>query len=337
MSVALDLTADAVVAPRPTPETIVAVENLTVAFGRYEEAPHRALREIDFTIQKGEMVGLVGESGAGKTTLARAIMGHVPRPGVIETGRVLFEGRDLTTLPDDERRAVLGRDLSMVIPNPRSELNPVLTIGDQIGNVVRYHMHVSGKEARAAALQMLKAVRIPDPERRLDAYPHELSGGMAQRVVIAIALACSPHFVISDDATSGLDVTVQTQVLELMTDLVQRRNASALFITRDIAITAHFCSRIIILYAGEIVEMAETAVFFDRPSHPYSVMLLAAFAHSEALRQRWTASPEGVPPAPACVFAPRCVRRQQRCFEERPALRPVARGQQVRCHFPVEA
>jgi oligopeptide/dipeptide ABC transporter ATP-binding protein len=187
-------------------------------------------------------------------------------------------------------------------------------------------------------------VRIPDAERRFRAFPHELSGGMAQRVVIAIALACSPKLVISDDATSGLDVTVQTQVLDLLKGMVGDKGASALFITRDIAITAHYCSRIAVIYAGEIVELASTATFFERPAHPYSIMLLAAFSHSPQLRARWTRPPDGVDDAPAggalptggCAFASRCVRRRERCLTEAPGLRPLAGGRSVRCHFPVE-
>jgi oligopeptide/dipeptide ABC transporter ATP-binding protein len=181
-------------------------------------------------------------------------------------------------------------------------------------------------------------VRIPDPEHRFDAYAHELSGGMAQRVAIAMALICSPKLVISDDATSGLDVTVQAQVLELLQRLVGQKGAAALFITRDIAITAHFCSRIAIIYAGQIVELAETAAFFVRPAHPYSIMLLAAFSHSPELRARWTRVPNAgeIAPAGGCPFAPRCVRRQKRCFDEEPAYRQLVGGRYVRCHFPVE-
>jgi oligopeptide/dipeptide ABC transporter ATP-binding protein len=289
-------------------------------------------------IAAGEIVGLVGESGSGKTTLARAVMGLVPEPGVIERGEVLFAGRNLALLDDTARRSVLGRELVMVIPNPRAELNPVLTVGRQISNVVLHHLGVGRREADRVALAMLRAVRIPDPERRFDAYPHELSGGMAQRVVIAIALVCSPRLVISDDATSGLDVTVQSQVLDLLQTMVREKGAAALFITRDLAITAHFCTRVAIIYAGEIVELAMTREFFARPRHPYSIMLLAAFSHNPALRARWTRPQELQDDAvgAGCVFAARCVRRQPRCLSEAPPLGPVAAGHDVRCHFPVE-
>ena len=314
------------------------VSNLWVGFPSYGEQTHHALKGVDLRIAPGEMIGLVGESGSGKTTLARAIMGLVPPPGVVEKGRVLFAGRDLTALGDEARRAVLGRELAMVIPNPRAELNPVLPVGRQISNVAFYHLGVSRKEADRIALDMLRAVRIPDPERRFAAYPHELSGGMAQRVVIAIALVCSPRLVISDDATSGLDVTVQSQVLDLLQTMVREKQAATLFITRDIAITAHFCARIAIIYAGEIVEVADTRSFFTRPHHPYSIMLLAAFSHNPALRARWTRTEAaGGVATGGCAFAPRCVRRQPRCTQEAPVLRQMAAGHDVRCHFPVDA
>jgi oligopeptide/dipeptide ABC transporter ATP-binding protein len=317
---------------------ILEISDLWVTFPAYRAQPVTALSGVDLDIAASEFLGLVGESGSGKTTLAWAIMGLVPPPGVINRGRVLFGGQDLGRLGDNERRAVLGRDLAMVIPNPRAELNPVIPVGRQIANVAYHHLGIGRAAADRMSLDMLRAVRIPDPERRFRAYPHELSGGMAQRVVIAIALVCSPKLVISDDATSGLDVTVQAQVLDLLKRMVVEKGASALFITRDIAITAHFCSRIAIIYAGEIVELAETPAFFRRPAHPYSIMLLAAFSHNPALRARWTRFPSNEEAAltRGCVFAPRCVRRQDRCLSEPPAPRRVGRGHLVRCHFPVE-
>ncbi len=317
---------------------ILDVSELWVTFPAYRTEPAHALKGIDLRIDPGEFIGLVGESGSGKTTLARTVMGLVPPPGRVERGRVLFDGRELSRLDDGARRAVLGRELAMVVANPRAELNPVIPVGRQISNVAYYHLGMSRAETDRLALDMLRAVRIPDAERRFNAYPHELSGGMAQRVAIAMALVCSPKLVISDDATSGLDVTVQAQVLELLKKLVSDKGAAALFITRDVAITAHFCSRIAIIYAGEIVELAETAAFFIRPAHPYSIMLLAAFSHSPELRARWTRLPADGETATAggCAFAPRCVRRQQLCVSETPALRQLAGGHSVRCHFPVE-
>ena len=326
-------------ATTPEPSTILNIEDLHVSYPVYETAPVRALRGIDLQVREGENIGLVGESGSGKTTLARAIMQLISRPGRVDSGRIEFAGRDLSKLSGEELRAIRGDDIAMVIPNPRTELNPLVTVGKQIANVARYHLSLPRKEADAMAMAMLDAVQIPDPKRRFKAYPHELSGGMAQRVVMAIALICSPRFIISDDATSGLDVTVQTQVLELLQDLVQQQGASMLFITRDIGITAHYCHQVAIIYAGEIVEIADTASFFDNPQHPYSVMLLSAFSHNPKLRGMWSKPEELIENAEAgggCLFAGRCVRASDTCLKEHPKMRSIRPGHGVRCHHPVE-
>jgi oligopeptide/dipeptide ABC transporter ATP-binding protein len=326
-------------APRQGAEAALTVRNLEVNYPSYGREPHRALNGIDLDIAHGEIVGLVGESGSGKTTLARSIMGMVPPPGVVERGEVVFHGQNMTTLGDRELRKIRGRHISMMVPNPRSELNPLQTVGQQISAVAREHLGLNRREAAAKAMQMLRAVRIPDEERRYNAYPHELSGGMAQRVIIAIALICSPQFIISDDATSGLDVTVKAQVLDLMTVLVRDQNASMLFITRDIGITAHFCNRVAVMFAGEIVEFADVEAFFERPAHPYSIMLLAAFSHNPKLRAHWTKDTAGRAASAAaqtgCRFQHRCVRARQRCAAEHPELRELKRGHSVRCHYPV--
>jgi oligopeptide/dipeptide ABC transporter ATP-binding protein len=319
--------------------TVLNIENLHVSYPVYETAPVRALKGIDLAVREGEIIGLVGESGSGKTTLARAIMQLISRPGQLDDGRIEFAGQDLATLGEKQLRDIRGNDIAMVIPNPRTELNPLVTVGKQISNVARYHLSISAKEADAMALKMLSAVQIPDPKRRFKAYPHELSGGMAQRVVMAIALICSPRFIISDDATSGLDVTVQTQVLELLQDLVQQEGASMLFITRDIGITAHYCHRVAIIYAGEIVELATTGSFFDDPRHPYSVMLLSAFSHNPKLRGMWSKAKDGEAEPDVgggCLFARRCVRASDTCRSTHPEMREIAPGHEVRCHHPVE-
>jgi oligopeptide/dipeptide ABC transporter ATP-binding protein len=304
----------------------------------FAAAPVRALRSLDLTVAPGEILGLVGESGSGKTTLARAIMGLLVRPGRIDGGSIRFDGQDMRALREEQLRAIRGRDIAMVIPNPRSELDPLLPVGRQIAQVARAHLKLSKPEAEARALDILKAVQIPDPKRRFAAYPHELSGGMAQRVVMAIALVCAPKFIISDDATSGLDVTVQAQVLELLRQLVRERGMSMIFITRDIGITAHFCDRVALIYEGEIVESARTGRFFENPMHPYSVMLLAAFAHNPRLRSKWhkplASLAEGH--GDACAYTPRCVHAQAECDARHPELRMLEPEHLVRCHFPVE-
>jgi oligopeptide/dipeptide ABC transporter ATP-binding protein len=267
-------------------------------------------------------------------------MGVIPQPGVVEFGQILFNGTDLTRQAEDKLNQLRGRAISIIVANPRGDLNPLLPVGDQLTNLARFHLHVPIRQARQIALDMLSAVKIPDPARRFRSYPHELSGGMAQRVVIAAGLICSPQLVISDDATSGLDVTVQVQILDLLKKLARERQTSMLYITRDVGVAANFCDRIAILYQGEVVEEAPTTTFFAGPAHPYSNLLLAAFSHHSALRKRW--SRDVGPPAkdeiggPACLFADRCLLRQGRCFQDHPELRELAPGRFVRCHFPVE-
>jgi len=314
---------------------LVAIEDLHVDYPTFGES-FQALRGIDLSIAPGEFVGLVGESGAGKTTLARAIMRLVAVPGRIAKGRVCFDGQDLAGLSDEQLRSLRGRHMAMVVPNPRSELNPLLTIGRQIGNVARAHLGISRAAADALALDMLRAVRIPDPERRLAAYPHEMSGGMAQRVVIAIALVCQPRFIISDDATSGLDVTVQAQVLELLQGLVQERRSAMLFITRDVGIAAHYCDRVAVIYRGQLMEIADRERFFFDPMHPYSVMLMAAFSYNPQLRRQWASKRMAGAAGPGgCSYADRCPLSRERCITDVPPLRELAPGHRVRCHFPV--
>jgi oligopeptide/dipeptide ABC transporter ATP-binding protein len=318
--------------------SLVDVRGLSVEFPSAMGPARCALRGIDLEIRPGEILGLVGESGAGKTTLARSILNLPPVPGRITAGEVLFDGRNIRMLPALEQQRMRGRDLSMIVPNPRGELNPLLTVGDQIATLARVHLGIGRRTARERALAMLRSVQIPDPERRLGAYPHELSGGMAQRVVIAMALVCSPRFVISDDATSGLDVTVQAQILALMKELAEAHGNAMLFITRDVGITAHFCDRVAVIYAGEIMELAPRDAFFLSPRHPYTIMLLASFSHQAELRRRWTvpdvrrraATVEG------CSYAARCPLARDRCRNERPALTEIVPRHFVRCHFPVD-
>jgi oligopeptide/dipeptide ABC transporter ATP-binding protein len=318
---------------------VMALDRLTVSYPKYGQARAVVLRDVSLSIGSGEIVALVGESGSGKTMLARAIMRLVPAPGRIDSGQVRFQGRDLAALDEETLRKIRGRDMAMVVSNPRSELDPLESVGTQIGNILRWHLDLDRREVKRRVLGLLEDVRIPDPERRYNAYPHELSGGMAQRVVMAIALACSPKFIISDDATSGLDVTVQAQVLELLKRLVADRGSSMLFITRDIGIAAHFADRVAVLYKGEIVEIAPREEFFANPAHPYSILLLAAFSHNARLRRHWIpdeAQAVEVTPGQGCAFRDRCVRAQARCGSETPVLRALRPGHHARCHFPVE-
>jgi oligopeptide/dipeptide ABC transporter ATP-binding protein len=316
---------------------LIEVRNLRVTFPAGGNQPKEVLKGIDLTVLPGEIVGLVGESGAGKTTMARSILGMPPWPGRISAGEVIFEGRQILKLSEPELRQLRGRKLSVVVPNPRAELNPLLTVGRQIASMARIHLNVGAREAQRMALQILRDVQIPDPERRMNAYAHELSGGMAQRVVIAMALICNPAFVISDDATSGLDVTVQAQILALLAKLAADHGSAMLFITRDVGITAHFCSRIAVMYSGEIMEMASREDLFLKPSHPYTLMLLAAFSHSPKLRESWSVPHTGVrrETHTGCQYADRCPIAQNVCRTERPAFTEIEPDHFARCHFPV--
>ncbi len=321
-----------------TAKTLVDVRGLTVEFPALSGPAVVAVRELDLGIASAEIFGLVGESGSGKTTLARSLLRLPPEPGRIAAGEVLLDGQDLMTLRPAELRQMRGRDVAMIVPNPRAELNPLLTVGEQIATVARVHLQLSRRAARTMALDMLRAVQIPDPERRMTAFPHEMSGGMAQRIVIAMALVCSPRFVVSDDATSGLDVTVQAQILELMRRLTRDRGSAMLFITRDIGIAAHFCDRVAVIYNGEIMEQAARDDFFFHPAHPYTIMLMTAFSYNQRLRTLWSRPeprPSDATSAHACPYLLRCPRAQERCQSDRPALRELSPGHFVRCHFPV--
>ncbi len=241
----------------------------------------KAVNGVSLSVEPGKMLGLVGESGAGKTTLAHSIMRVVPLPGRVVKGSTMVLGRDLQTLPEEKMRLVRGKEIAMIVPNPRAELHPMLTIGDQLANVARTHLRLDKKEAHERAVEMLSRVKIPDPARRARAYAHELSGGMAQRVVIAMALIGEPRVTISDDATSGLDVTVQAQVLDLTVELLRDHGCASLMITRDLGIVANYCDHVAVIYRGLLLELGEVRSFFANPRHPYSVELLAAFSYGE--------------------------------------------------------
>jgi peptide/nickel transport system ATP-binding protein len=239
----------------------------------------KALNGLDLRLDSGKMLGLVGESGAGKTTLAHSIMRVVPPPGRVVKGETRLYGRDLQQLTESELRRVRGKEIAMIVPNPRAELNPLLTIGEQLANVARAHLRLERSAARERAVEYLSHVKIPDPKRRAKAYPHELSGGMAQRVVIAMAMIGEPKITISDDATSGLDVTVQAQVLDLTLSLLRERHSASLMITRDLGIVANYCDHVAVLFRGCLLETADVRSFFADPRHPYSIELLSAFSY----------------------------------------------------------
>ncbi|PPR77929.1 MAG: Oligopeptide transport ATP-binding protein OppD [Alphaproteobacteria bacterium MarineAlpha2_Bin1] len=273
-------------------EISLSLNNLTVDYPGYKGSGTTAVKDVSFSISKGKVLGLVGESGAGKTSIARAITRQLVEPGEITGGEIFFEDKDIVTMSQKDLKSYLGSQISLIVPNPKSELDPLLTIGRQLGDVVRTHLKLSKSETKQAVLDVLEAVQIPDHNSRFSAYPHELSGGMAQRVIIAMSLICNPKFVISDDATSGLDVTVQREIMKLMQKIIKEKNLSVLFITRDIGLAAHFCDHLGLLFRGQIVELAPINEFFKNPIHPYSLALLSAFSHSAKWRKVYSTDPE---------------------------------------------
>jgi len=319
---------------------LLDIQNLVTAFhtpaGRVP-----AVDGVSLSIERGKTLGLVGESGCGKSVTAMSILRLVAAPGVIESGRILLErdGRsdDLVALSEPELRRVRGGRIGMIFQEPMTSLNPVFTIGAQIAEAVRLHRDVPPAAARARALEMLRLVRMADPERRLEEYPHQLSGGMRQRVMIAMALACEPDLVIADEPTTALDVTIQAQILDLLADLRTRLGTAILLITHDLGVVAETCDDVAVMYAGRIVEQAPAAELFANPRHPYTIGLLAARPgprHAGPL----TTIP-GMVPAPqhfpsGCRFHPRCAfARLPECATTPPALEEISAGHFVRCPF----
>jgi oligopeptide/dipeptide ABC transporter ATP-binding protein len=304
---------------------LLEVQGLSVRFDAYHGSV-RAVDGVSFVLEEGETLGLVGESGSGKSVTNLALMGLVPQPpGVIEAGRVLYEGRDLLKLAPRELQALRGNEISMIFQDPMTSLNPLLTVGDQLGEVLEIHQGTSRREARRRSARALGDVGIPEPESRLDQYSHQLSGGMRQRVMIAMALLCDPRILIADEPTTALDVTIQAQILELMGELQRRRGTAIILITHDLGVVAGMSDRVHVMYAGRIVEAAAATDLFRAPAHPYTAGLLASVPRIDAAVTLALASIPGQPPdlaalPPGCAFAPRCGWRTARCEAAVPAL-----------------
>jgi oligopeptide/dipeptide ABC transporter ATP-binding protein len=301
----------------------------------------RAVDGVSFSVGVGETVGVVGESGCGKSVTALSILRLVRPPGRIEEGSVMrFEGRDLLGLDERDMQQVRGNRIAMVFQEPMTALNPVFTIGDQIGEVARIHAGMNKRDSWAKAIEMLKIVGIPAPEQRAGEYPHQLSGGMRQRVVIAMALVMNPALVIADEPTTALDVTIQAQILELLADLTRRLGTSVLLITHDLGVVAENCTRVIVMYAGEVVEEAATVDLFARAHHPYTEGLLGAMPRVGGEKERLATIPGTVPPPTdwpkGCRFRDRCPYSWERCEAEHPPLYQIGGGHTSRCHLAEE-
>ena len=316
---------------------LLEVSNLTVEFGS-EAAPFKAVDQVSLTVDAGEVVGIVGESGSGKSVTSLALMGLVEEPGRVRADKLRFDGRDLLAMPLKERRAMLGRDIAMIFQDPMTSLNPCFTVEYQLTETLRIHEGGSRKALRARALELLRAVEIPDAERRLDAFPHQLSGGMSQRVMVAMAIACNPRLLIADEPTTALDVTIQAQMLALLLKLQRERGMGLMLITHDLGVVAEVAQRVLVMYAGQVVETAHVPEIFSAPHHPYTEALLSALPEHNIGKRRLHSMPGVVPGAydrpSGCLLAPRCPYVQERCRAERPELFGVE-GAQARCFFPL--
>jgi len=302
----------------------------------------RAVDGVSFQVNRGKTLGIVGESGCGKSVASLSILRLIPSPpGRIEGGRILFKGQDLLELSEGRMRKIRGNEISMVFQEPMTSLNPVFTCGDQIVEAITLHQGLTKRKAKARAVEMLKLVGIPSPEERVDEYPHQLSGGMRQRVMIAMALSCNPSLLIADEPTTALDVTIQAQILELLAKLGEDLAMSVIVITHDLGVIAEVAERVVVMYAGRVAEYADVGPLFNSPLHPYTVGLLQSIPRLGRRRERLKVIPGNVPNPlkfpPACRFHPRCPIAIDKCRAEEPDLEELSRGHYVRCWRPGEA
>jgi oligopeptide/dipeptide ABC transporter ATP-binding protein len=317
---------------------LLEVKNLQTHF-QTRAGVVRAVDGVSFHLERGELLGLVGESGCGKSVTALSIMRLVAPPGGIVGGEVLFDGEDLLKLSESKMRAIRGDDVAMIFQDPMTSLNPVFKVGEQIAEALRLHRGMNRKQAREAAVAAMREVSIPDPERRADDYPHQLSGGMRQRVMIAMALACDPKLLIADEPTTALDVTIQAQILELLNELRRTRELAVLLITHDLGVVAEVADRVAVMYTGRIVEQSPVGELFARPKHPYTEGLLRSvpkLTTAEVGKVERLQSIEGVVPKltqlpTGCHFAPRCPHRMPRCTQDPLPLYPLEGNVEVRC------
>ncbi len=322
-------------------DALLSIENLRTVF-RTNAGEIAAVDGVSLSVARGKTLGIVGESGCGKSVLSLSAMRLVPPPGKVASGKIMFDGQDLLALPDDAMRALRGRRIAMIFQEPMTSLNPVFTIGDQIVEAMRAHERgTAAAELKRRAIAALDRVRIPAAARRFDEYPHQMSGGMRQRVMIAMALACGPDLLIADEPTTALDVTVQAQILDLLRDLQAQTGMAIILITHDLGVVAEMADEVAVMYAGRVVERTSAKTIFDDPQHPYTLGLLGSIPKLEEDRDRLLAIEGAVPPPFAlpsgCRFHPRCVFSDAGCSKTDPSLRQIGEAHQVAClRAPVE-
>jgi dipeptide transport system ATP-binding protein len=315
--------------------SLLKLENLSVTFGHF-----KAVDNISYHVEEGEVLGIVGESGSGKSVSSLSIMGLIDYPGKVNAEQLTFDGQNLLAMPEKVRRQLTGSDIAMIFQDPMTSLNPCFTVGYQIIEALKTHQGGSKKELRQRAIDLLNQVGIPAPESRLGAYPHQLSGGMSQRVMIAIAIACNPRLLIADEPTTALDVTIQAQIIDLLIDLQKKKQMGLVLITHDLALVAEVAHRVIVMYAGQIVESGPASEVFATPQHPYTQALLASLPESSAGKARLDAL-SGVVPGQydrprGCLLSPRCKYVSDHCREVEPANQGTI-IRQVKCHTPLDS
>jgi len=319
----------------PPDSSLLNVNSLTVTF-KTQEGLIKAVDSLGFNLNRGETLGIVGESGSGKSVTSLAVMGLVPHPpGEISGGEIIYEGTDLLKLKEKERRAIRGNEISMIFQEPMTSLNPILTCGFQIAESLRLHRGFNKRDANLEAVQLLDDVGIPDPVKSVKRYPHELSGGMRQRVMIAMALACEPEILIADEPTTALDVTIQAQILDLMNELKKKKNTSIIMITHDLGVVSEVSDRVMVMYSGQSVEVAPTDELFKNPLHPYTRGLIATIPEITEEKVRLKEIPGSILSPAAkrsgCYFHPRCGALMDQCTRESPDLKKITESHFVRC------
>ena len=317
------------------PDSVLHIENLRTYFFTYAGVV-RAVDGISLDVKRGEALGVVGESGSGKTVTAQSILRIVPSPGKIVDGTIEFEGKNLLKLREQQMQRIRGKEIAYVFQDPTTSLDPVYTVGNQLSEVIMRHHNISKRDALAKATELLRSVEIPDPEIRVNQYPHELSGGTKQRIAIARALSCDPTLILADEPTTALDVTIQAQILDLLKELKNRLNLSMVLITHDMGIVAEVCDRVTVLYAGQVCETGTVEQVFEEPKHPYTEALLTSVPSLALRKEKLSVIPGNVPnliqPPSGCRFHPRCFYARQICIDKVPEFEPIGDGRWVHCH-----